>query len=95
MTEAIEGWDPSRATRQMRCERCGTTFGCRNLGEAGSCWCSLEKFRLPVPLPDGVGPFDDCLCPACLRAVAADLEATCATSSSSASCAERATSSRR
>src|SRR5574340_452760 len=47
MTETTGGWDPARATRQTRCERCGTTFGCRNLGEEGSCWCSLEAFRLP------------------------------------------------
>ncbi|HEX9043536.1 MAG TPA: cysteine-rich CWC family protein [Candidatus Limnocylindrales bacterium] len=75
MTETTGRWDPARATRQTRCERCGTTFGCRNLGEEGSCWCSLEAFRLPVPLPEGVGPFGDCLCPACLRSIAAELAA--------------------
>lgn len=69
------GWDPALATRQVRCERCGTAFGCRNNGEAGSCWCSREEFRLPVPLPDVAGAFEDCLCPSCLRAVAAELRA--------------------
>ncbi len=75
MDDPIEGWDPARATRETRCERCGTTFGCANLGEPGSCWCSLASFRLPVPLPEGVGPFEDCLCPGCLRAVAEELRA--------------------
>lgn len=74
-SEMTRGWDPTMATRVTRCERCGTAFGCRNLGEAGTCWCSLETFRCPVPLPEGIGPFDDCLCPACLRAVAAELRA--------------------
>lgn len=68
-------WDPALATRQLRCERCGSTFGCRNNGEVGSCWCSREEFRLPVPLPDAAGAFADCLCPSCLREVAAELRA--------------------
>ena len=75
MTDTYAGWDPSLATRQSTCERCGTQFGCRNLGEEGSCWCSNEAFRLPVPLPEGVGPFGDCLCPRCLREVAEELRA--------------------
>ncbi len=75
MSETSDTWDPSMATRQLRCDRCGAIFGCRNLGEEGSCWCSLEPFRLPVPLPEGVGPFEDCLCPACLRTIAAELRA--------------------
>lgn len=75
MGEQTDTWDPALATRQTTCERCGTVFGCRHLGESGACWCSLEEFRLPVPLPEGVGPFQDCLCPACLRDVAAELRA--------------------
>lgn len=75
MTDASSTWDPALATRQWRCERCGTVFGCRDKGETGSCWCSMEEFALPVPLPEGVGPFEDCLCPACLREVAAELRA--------------------
>ncbi len=74
MANATDGWDPALATRQLQCERCGTTFGCRNDGEEGSCWCSREAFRLPVPLPDAVGPYADCLCPACIRAVADELQ---------------------
>jgi Cysteine-rich CWC len=75
MTDTTSDWDPALATRQTRCERCGTVFGCRNLGEEGSCWCSMAEFRLPVPLPEGVGPFSDCLCPRCLSDVAAELRA--------------------
>lgn len=75
MTESTTDWDPALATRQWRCERCGTVFGCRNTGEAEGCWCSNEAFRLPLPLPEGVGPFEDCLCPTCLREIAAELRA--------------------
>jgi hypothetical protein len=74
MTDAADTWDPALATRQLRCERCGTVFGCRNLGETGSCWCSMEAFQLPMPLPENAGPFEDCLCPTCLRAIAAELQ---------------------
>ena len=74
MSDDLNGWDPALATRQMSCERCGTGFGCKDKGEAGTCWCSLESFKLPQPLPDAVGPFGDCLCPKCLREVAAQLE---------------------
>jgi Cysteine-rich CWC len=75
VTEPTTAWDPSLATRQWRCERCGTVFGCRNEGDVGECWCSQESFRLPLPLPEGVGPFEDCLCPTCLREIAAELRA--------------------
>ncbi|MCO5106978.1 MAG: cysteine-rich CWC family protein [Burkholderiaceae bacterium] len=47
------------------CPRCGALFAC---GVAsGRCWCS----ELPplAPLPDGLPP--SCLCPACLRELAA------------------------
>jgi len=73
MHDTPASWNPELATRQTRCERCGTDFGCRNLGEEGSCWCSREQFKLPIPLPEGVGPYSECLCPGCLRAVAAEL----------------------
>lgn len=72
MSATDEPWDPNLATRQMQCERCGSEFGCRDKGEAGSCWCSREAFRLP--LPDGTGPYADCLCAKCLREFAAELE---------------------
>jgi hypothetical protein len=67
-------WTPDKATRQQTCERCGTSFGCTDKGPAGSCWCSEEEFRLPVPLPPDVGPYGDCLCPDCIRMVAAELK---------------------
>jgi hypothetical protein len=51
-------------SRQVVCSRCGTEFTC---ALAGSCWCTDEDVRLPMPL-DG----EDCLCRECLRqAVAA------------------------
>lgn len=50
------------AMRRIVCGRCGAAFTCRL---DGNCWCAAEAFRLPVP-SDG-----DCLCPACLRDVAA------------------------
>ncbi|UTD30401.1 cysteine-rich CWC family protein [Bradyrhizobium sp. WD16] len=48
--------------RRTACPRCGTVFGC-NL--SGGCWCNDISARLPLPTND-----EDCLCPACLRAVA-------------------------
>jgi hypothetical protein len=50
--------------RRLACGRCGQMFDC-TLG--GDCWCAAEPVRLP--LPDAGG---DCLCPACLRALAAE-----------------------
>ena len=58
--------------RTIDCERCGATLTCM-AGTGAPCWCGKESFRLPMPLPAGVGPFADCLCPDCLRAVATDL----------------------
>ena len=50
------------------CQRCNTVFGCG--ADMAQCWCSEESFRVPLPKP-GASEFSDCLCPACLRAVAA------------------------
>jgi hypothetical protein len=72
---ARQRWTPADATRSLTCERCGMAFGCTNTGAAGSCWCSEADYRLPVPLPPNVGPYADCLCPACMAAVAAELRA--------------------
>jgi hypothetical protein len=33
----------------------------------GECWCAAEPYRLPMPNDD-----TECLCPACLRAAAAE-----------------------
>jgi hypothetical protein len=67
--EALASVDPA-GRRELVCERCGVRFACR---PAGSCWCNHEAFRLPVPLPEPFTNFGDCLCPACLRHVAAAL----------------------
>jgi hypothetical protein len=58
--------DQPRAARErsLTCGRCGTVFECR-LG--GDCWCAAEPVRLPMP---EAGAGDDCICPACLRAMA-------------------------
>ena len=48
----------------IRCEKCGAEFGC---DPAGDCWCKEESFR--VPMPAGA---TSCLCPKCLREMAAE-----------------------
>ena len=57
--------------RTLACARCGAGFGCN---PAGSCWCGQEAFKLPVPLPGKYAAFGDCLCPGCLREIAAELK---------------------
>jgi hypothetical protein len=57
------------AARRLACARCGTAFDC-SLG--GGCWCADEPYRLP--LPDRTA--QDCLCPQCLRKLAASAGAT-------------------
>lgn len=68
-------WTENDANRRLVCEACGTEFGCTSNGKAGSCWCSEAAYRLPVPLPEGVGPYGDCLCPTCMAKVASELRA--------------------
>jgi len=51
------------APRRLACSACGTEFSC-NL--SGGCWCADEAFRLPLP-----ADASDCLCPDCLRKLAA------------------------
>jgi Cysteine-rich CWC len=50
--------------RRLACARCGADFDC-SLG--GGCWCAEEPYRLPLPESGG----GDCLCPECLRRLAA------------------------
>jgi hypothetical protein len=50
--------------RQISCSSCGTAFGCN---PAGPCWCAEETVRLPMPVEGA-----DCLCPDCLRRLAAE-----------------------
>jgi len=53
------------ATRALTCAQCGAAFTCSS---DAACWCAAEPYRLPMPEADAAG---DCLCPACLRAKAA------------------------
>ena len=57
-------------SRTLACARCGGGFGCNPVG---TCWCGAESFKLPVPLPGKYAAFGDCLCPGCLREIAAEL----------------------
>lgn len=78
MHDPVTPPDPLSALPPMRklaCSRCGAEFGCQNKGPRGSCWCSKEDVRLPQPLPAEFAGIADCLCPDCLRAVAAELRA--------------------
>jgi len=75
VTDTAPAWDPGLADRQLRCERCGTVFGCRNLSDGAPCWCATETAPLPMPLPADAGQYEDCLCPRCLRELAAELRA--------------------
>jgi hypothetical protein len=51
--------------RRIACGRCGSAFDCGGRAD-GTCWCMDEAYRLPMP----AAAQQDCLCPACLRAVA-------------------------
>jgi hypothetical protein len=65
MTDPTDSHSPaSVGARQTACPRCGTRFGC---DLSGNCWCDAEVARLPMPVAG-----EDCLCPACLRAAAAN-----------------------
>jgi len=55
---------PAAPVRQTACGRCGAVFGC---GLGADCWCAAEPYRLPVPGAAAA----DCLCPDCLRTLAA------------------------
>jgi len=50
--------------RQLTCAGCGAAFEC---AQSGECWCAAESYRVPMPASAN----DDCLCPACLRQLAA------------------------
>jgi hypothetical protein len=58
------------AQRETVCARCNAAFVC-GAGHDGRCWCADEAYRAPMPLSAG----EDCLCPSCLRAQAAQSEA--------------------
>ena len=69
--EALAAVDKDN-NRTLACARCGGGFGCNPVG---ACWCGSEDFKLPVPLPGKYAAFGDCLCPGCLREIAAELRA--------------------
>lgn len=54
------------AQRALSCPRCGTAFTC---DLSGHCWCMDETAKLPMPAEG-----EDCLCQACLRAAAVNVE---------------------
>ena len=59
---------PAPTPRRVICERCGTAFACTL---DGPCWCGAEAVQLPLPQPGDTSGFSDCLCRACLHALAA------------------------
>lgn len=67
MTGSDAGSAPT--PRQMICERCGSAFACTL---DGPCWCGAEAVQLPLPQPGDTSGFSDCLCRACLHALAAE-----------------------
>jgi hypothetical protein len=57
-------------SRRVVCARCGAAFDCGLGGDlGGECWCAAEPYRLPMT----AAATEDCLCPDCLRKVAAAL----------------------
>lgn len=70
MTEAVQ--QDADGQRSILCEGCGAPFLCRP-ANGGRCWCGAEPYRLPMPLPAGAPDYKDCLCPSCLRGLAASL----------------------
>ncbi len=58
---------PNASKRRLSCARCGSAFDCGVGGRDGGCWCADEPYRMPMPTTTT----EDCLCPACLRKLAA------------------------
>ena len=54
----------ARTPRRLACQRCGGAFDCTL---DGTCWCAGSAYPR-LALPDAAE--EDCLCPACLRAMA-------------------------
>ncbi len=51
--------------KHKTCESCGATFLCQQ----GACWCDAVELR-PDALERLQSEYSDCLCEACLRAIA-------------------------
>lgn len=56
--------------RPRNCEKCGRAFTCGAADPAKPCWCT-EVPVSPGSLKELREQYEDCLCPECLRAVAA------------------------
>jgi hypothetical protein len=58
------------ASNRLTCERCGSNFDCSPSSD-GECWCAKETYRLPMPSARENSGIKSCLCPSCLRKIAA------------------------
>jgi hypothetical protein len=57
-------------SKEKRCSKCGVAFDC---GGLFGCWCRDVKLG-PTQLAELKQQFVDCLCPACLKGIAATAE---------------------
>ena len=57
--------------KEKRCSKCGVAFDC---GGLFGCWCRDVKLS-EAQLTELRGRYVDCLCPACLKAVATGITA--------------------
>jgi hypothetical protein len=58
----------SKVPQQKTCEKCGAKFDCH--APSGPCWCDEIKLKTDT-LASLRAKYNDCLCPTCLKAVAA------------------------
>jgi hypothetical protein len=64
---SVKSENAENLPKQKVCEKCGAKFDCYSLG--GPCWCEEIKLKLES-LANLRAQFNDCLCPACLKATA-------------------------
>ena len=62
---------PMILAKEKRCSKCGLAFDC---GGLFGCWCREVKLS-DAQLAGLRGQYADCLCPACLKAVATGIPA--------------------
>lgn len=67
--DRIAALSQSSNLRTLGCSRCGQPFRCGSGGKRGGCWCADLPPLLPADNRGG-----DCLCPACLAAVASQAD---------------------
>jgi hypothetical protein len=65
-------WNEPITDGTKRCPRCGAEFECK-VDDLRNCDCVAVKVTLPV-LKTLQGKYEDCLCPTCLREIAASGE---------------------